>query len=420
MKVRYLQNITDVDDKIIQRAKKEQKNPRDFARTFTKAYLKDIKALGITAVDTYAPATRFIKEIVLQVQTLIKKDVAYEISGEGYYFDIAKFKRYGALARRTVAQAEDATSRVDESIKKKNKGDFSLWKFVSIKKQGSDIRDGKKKFIIVEGEPAWNTSLGLGRPGWHIEDTAISEHYFGPQYELHGGGLDLKFPHHEAEIAQQEAASGKRPFVRVWMHTGMLLVEKEKMSKSKGNFLTIRDILQAHSPPSLRLSVLQHHYRSPMNYESDSLVKASSAIDGIAQFLAKLDLIKKINPAGKECMRVSLYAKKFDDALADDMNTPLALAQIFSLINDAYGVIWRLNRSSIMDIERFIKTSLRTFGITLNKTNIPASVTKLAHTRNQHRTSQQFMHADRLRKKIEALGYTVEDTPVGPFVWPKK
>ncbi|MEK7097892.1 MAG: cysteine--tRNA ligase, partial [Patescibacteria group bacterium] len=228
IKVQYLQNITDIDDKIIKRALEEKKHIKTIANFYSRAYKQDMKSLKIISVNKYAPATRYIRQIVKQVQILTEKGLAYKIESEGYYFDISKFPEYGKLSRRTSEQAEDSVSRIDEGINKKNRGDFVLWKFSK------------------QNEPVWKTPLGAGRPGWHIEDTAITEYFFGPQYDLHGGGIDLKFPHHEAEIAQQESASGKKPMVNIWMHAGTLLVRGEKMSKSAGNFITVRDFLKKY------------------------------------------------------------------------------------------------------------------------------------------------------------------------------
>ncbi|MDP2641212.1 MAG: cysteine--tRNA ligase, partial [Candidatus Yanofskybacteria bacterium] len=227
--VSYLQNITDVDDKIILRAKELSMTPRQLARKFEREYMQSMKALGVKSVDSYQRATDNIPEIISQVERLLKKGYAYGAE-DGVYYDISKFKDYGKLSGRTVQQAEDATSRIDESVKKRNRGDFALWKF-------------SKK-----GEPAWPSLWGKGRPGWHIEDTAITEKHFGPQYDMHGGARDLIFPHHEAEIAQMEAVSGKKPLARYWVHTGFLTVGGEKMSKSLGNFVTVRDFLANHSP----------------------------------------------------------------------------------------------------------------------------------------------------------------------------
>jgi len=251
----YLQNITDIEDKIIKRAKIAKVRPLQLARKFEKEYLNDMKALGILSVSKYARATAHIPEIISQVQRLLEKGYAYEVKGDGMYYNIAKFKEYGKLSGRTIGQAEDAVSRIDESVQKRNKGDFALWKFE----------------VKAEHDPAWLSPWGPGRPGWHIEDTAITEKYFGSQYDLHGGARDLIFPHHEAEIAQMEAISGKKPMAKHWMHSGFLTVKGEKMSKSLGNFITVQEFLKKHSLRALRLLVLKTHYRSPIDYSESIL-----------------------------------------------------------------------------------------------------------------------------------------------------
>ncbi|MFY9457636.1 MAG: cysteine--tRNA ligase, partial [Candidatus Spechtbacterales bacterium] len=236
--VRYVQNITDIDDKIIARANDLKQDPRDLARNFETEYYHDMESLGVNSVDKYACATNYIPQIISQVERLMAGGYAYEIENEGIYFDISKFRDYGKLSRRTVEQAEDAVSRIDKSIKKRNKGDFALWKYEKA------------------GEPKWPSPWGDGRPGWHIEDTAITETEFGAQYDIHGGARDLIFPHHESEIAQMETISAKVPLVNYWVHTGFLTVNGEKMSKSLGNFITIHEFLRERSKEALRLLVL--------------------------------------------------------------------------------------------------------------------------------------------------------------------
>lgn len=417
-KIFYLQNITDIDDKIIARAKKEGLAPLELSAKLTRAYFADMKALGVASVTKYAPATKFIPQIVKQVQTLLKKGYAYEISGDGIYFDIAKFPDYGKLARRTAKQAEDGVSRIDESINKRNVGDFCLWKLADAKNAKLNPNDAKKKFLTINGEPAWNTPLGWGRPGWHIEDTAISEHYFGPQYEIHGGGLDLKFPHHEAEIAQAESASGKRPFVKIWMHTGMLTVGGEKMSKSLNNFITIKDFLMRHPPGVLRFIVLNTHYRSPIDYSEALAHQARNALNSIQEFMQKLEIIKKVAKSKRQEARVKIkkYQREFDEALGNDFNTPEALAAVFSLINEANGIIWNLSKTEARAIKRWLIEKFNIFGIELEIPKTPNKIKDLAQRRELLRRNKQFIQADGLRKKIEALGYKVEDTPIGPLV----
>ncbi|MBM3257198.1 MAG: cysteine--tRNA ligase [Candidatus Liptonbacteria bacterium] len=399
--VRYIQNITDIDDKIIKRAAQEGTDPLIFSKGHTKSYFADMKRFGVDAVTTYAPATKFISEIIDQVQRLVRRGVAYKIEGDGYYFDIARFPAYGKLSRRTALAAEDAVSRIDESVEKRNKGDFCLWKFSK------------------PGEPVWNSPLGAGRPGWHIEDTAISEHFFGPQYDIHGGGLDLKFPHHEAEIAQQEAASGKVPFVKIWMHTGMLTVGGEKMSKSLGNFITAQQFLAAHSPAIFRFIVLNHHYRSPIDYDEKLALAAEETLEGVRLFLGKLKFVET-EGAKKPLKKFSLlsYARKWEATLADDINTPQALGVLFEVMRTVNPFLWQLNSRSIRSLHAFITSRFALLGIPISLPSRPSKISSLAKKREEMRRNQQFIQSDALRKQIEELGYTIEDTPIGPFVWP--
>ncbi len=415
----YLQNITDVDDKIIKRSRTEKKNPLRLADFFTKEYLKDMKALGIDAVDAYAPASKFIPHIIRQVERLVEKELAYKIEGDGYYFNIGRFPDYGKLSKRTAEQAEDAISRIDESIKKKNRGDFALWKLApDADLRGLDADKRRRKFAIINGEPLWNTRLGWGRPGWHIEDTAISEYYFGPQYDIHGGGVDLKFPHHEAEIAQQEGASGKKPFVKTWLHTGTLRIGGEKMSKSLCNFISIKDFLRMHPAAPLRLFFFSHHYRSPVLYEEKFIEDAENTLAGINSFWGKLDFLLTTKSNGGGTISFKKYAEQFSRALADDANTPEALAAIFDFINDVNKIIWGLNPASARLAKKFTEESFLLFGIKLSRPKIPLKIKQSAAQREKFRRNQQFIQSDALRKEMSSLGYIIEDTERGPFVWP--
>ncbi|HVN26754.1 MAG TPA: cysteine--tRNA ligase [Candidatus Paceibacterota bacterium] len=402
----YLQNITDVDDKIIRRAAEEHEDPADLAKRYTKAYLEDMKALGIDAVTKYAPATDFITQIAAQVERLIEKRYAYRIEDDGWYFDIAKFPDYGKLSHRTAAQAEDSVSRIDESVGKRNKGDFCLWKFSS------------KAGRAAGAEPSWTTQVGEGRPGWHIEDTAISDYFFGPQYEIHGGGVDLKFPHHEAEIAQQEAASGREPFVRYWVHTGHVLVEGKKMSKSLGNFVTTRDFLVSHPPELLRWITFTSHYRSPVDFSETLAAQGTAAMNTLGSFLAKLDRTDGRTDADAE-RAAAVFTAKFHEALADDLNTPAAIASMFEFMARFQTNIWSLRASEARMIKKSLKAALDTFGISLPSPKIPAEVERMAKEREKFRKSKQFVQADALRERLGSVGYEIEDTPQGYFLWPR-
>jgi len=399
IKVFYLQNITDVDDKIIARAKEEKTSPEVIAQKYTAIYRRNMRNLLITAVDTYASATEFIPQIVTQIQTLIDKGYAYKIPNDGWYFDISKFHNYGRLARRTREQAEDGVSRIDESVEKRNKGDFCLWKFSH------------------DGDPNWKTELGEGRPGWHIEDTAISEHYFGSQYELHGGGVDLKFPHHEAEIAQQESASGKAPFVKIWMHVGALTINGVKMSKSKNNYVTIEDFLKKYSANILRLIALTHHYRSPLNYTESMVEDHVKSWATLLEFLGKLRFVEKHAivkhnpPKGK--------IQEFDKALENDFNTPAAIGVIFRRVGELQPKVWKFSKSEARGFYSDITACLKSLGFSPEPPKIPRKIEELSSKREQSRRNKQFVQADGLRGEIERLGYIVEDTPLGPYICQK-
>ena len=308
LKLIYLQNITDIDDKIIQRARERGIEPHTLAREYEKYYLEDMSTLNITSVDKYARAHDYIPQIVSQVNRLLAKRVAYKIS-DGYYFDITQFEDYGRLSGRLSLEPSDAVSRIDENEEKRNPGDFCLWKF--------------KK----ENDPSWSTEIGEGRPGWHIEDTAITEHEFGPQYDIHGGAIDLIFPHHEAEIAQMESISGLKPLVRYWLHTGFLNIKSEKMSKSLGNFLTIREVVEKGVPPlALRYLFLLSHYRASANFSFEALEAAQNAFNKLKKFVANL-------PQGGVISEI--YRTKFIEKLENDLNTPQALAVLWGLVKDA-------------------------------------------------------------------------------------
>jgi len=398
----YLQNITDIDDKIITRAKREKTSWKILSQRFGKEYLKDMKSLNVNSVTKYAKATNHIKEIIKQVKILSKKGFAYQIK-DGIYYDISKFKNYGKLSGRTVLQAEDAVSRIDQAKGKKNRGDFCLWKF------------SKKD------EPKWLSPFGAGRPGWHIEDTAITEKYFGSQYDLHGGAKDLIFPHHEAEIAQMEAISGKKPMVKYWLHTGFLTVKGKKMAKSLGNFITIRDFLKNHPARILRLFVLKSHYLSPINYSEKEIEQAKKQLERIDEFTTKIKKAKgKTTAQGKKLIRKT--KESFEKAMEDDFNTPEAVAVIFELINKGNSLMDKnlLSRTDAKEILNFLKKADKVFNFIFwgkkEAPEIPASVKKMIKEREKARKKNDWKLADEIRKKIKEMGFWVEDTKKGSKV----
>ena len=400
----YLQNITDIDDKIIERAKEKKITPKKLAVLFEKEYLKDMKNLKVDSVTKYARATNYIEEITSQVKRLLDKDFAYRAK-DGIYYDISKFKNYGRLARRTVLQAEDGVCRIDQAKGKRNKGDFCLWK------------------LSKKGEPKWKSPFGLGRPGWHIEDTTICEKHFGFQYDIHGGARDLIFPHHEAEIAQMEAISNKSPMVKYWVHTGFLTVSGKKMSKSLGNFITIRDFLKNHPYRVLRLFVLKSHYRSPINYSEKLISQTKKELERIDEFINKIKDPAFTKPtAGKQSLKlIKKIEKDFEKAIEDDFNTPKAIAVIFELINKANSLIDKnlLSWTEARNILNFLKEIDKVFNFIFGpkkKEKVSLKILSLVNKREKYRKEKNWKKADKARKEIEKLGYRIEDTSKGPEI----
>ena len=402
----YLQNITDIDDKIITRANELGQDPLFLSRHYAKEYFKDMRELKITSISKYAYASKFVPEIIKQIKKLIGRGYAYPTAG-GVYFSISKYPEYGKLSRQTLDELKKAV-RTEPDPYKKNSFDFVLWK----------ARKPK--------EPFWKSPWGDGRPGWHIEDTAISEHFFGPQYDIHGGGVDLKFPHHESEIAQQEAASGKKPFVRYWMHAGHLRVMGTKMSKSLKNFITIRDLLKKQSAEAFRLLILQNHYRSPLNYTDTSMEAAEEGVRRIAEFIQRLEKIRnqKSEIRNKFEIRNSKFEtellKKFQEAMDDDFDTPRAIANIFEFIKNTNRNIDedKLTKNDAHEIKSAFKKIDSVLGVILKiKTEkIPEEIKKLAEERERHRKEKKWKESDETREKIQKLGYDIKDSSEGPII----
>lgn len=393
-KINYLQNITNIDDKIIRRAAEENKNPQEVADFFEKEYYADMSALGINAVDTYAPATKYIPEIISQVERLIKKGAAYQSQGS-VYFDVRKFSEYGKLSHQKLADLKEGV-RVEIEPGKKYFADFALWK------------------TARSGEPSWDSPWSKGRPGWHIEDTAITEKHFGVRYHIHGGGLDLIFPHHEAEIAQMESVSGLTPLAQIWIHSGMLLINSEKMSKSLNNFITIRDFIKENSPQILRYMVLFSHYRSGLDFSKRTITMAKASVERIADFKMRL----KETKGQASYFPWEDFAKSFWGELADDFNTPKAFAVLFELITETNKSIdsHSLSQTDAKKIVDFIGEVNDIFNILTADETAPAEVMALVADREKSRASKDFPASDKLRDRIKELGWEVEDTPNGPRI----
>ena len=408
--VQYIQNITDIDDRIILRSQEMGQESLVFAKKYEEIFLKDVAEVGINGVSQYARATDHILEVMQQVKTLIAKGHAYKIEDDGWYFDLSTFSDYGKLSGRTAEQAEDATSRIDESINKRNKGDFALWKFSKMDSTGSP----------QAGEPAWESELGKGRPGWHIEDTAITEKYFGPQYDLHGAGQDLIFPHHEAEIAQQESASGIKPFVKYWMHSAFLVNKEKKMSKSLGNFMSLNEALKIYSPETLRFYFLSAHYRSSLDFSEEILKQAEAAVMRINEFRNKLRQFEGKDLSNQENSEETKEAyHKIIKAMDDDFNAPEAIGAFFELIRRTNPKI-ETKRVAMVELIKILNFFEKVLGIVPEPIIYPSEVQELIDQREKSRETKDFTSADQLRSQIESLGYQIDDTIYGTLVKPKK
>ncbi|HAM51481.1 MAG TPA: cysteine--tRNA ligase [Nitrospiraceae bacterium] len=319
--VKYVRNFTDIDDKIINRAREEGITWDEVARKYTEQYYRDMDRLGVARADVEPKATEHIPEIITIVKTLLDKGYAYAVDGD-VYFEVQKFPDYGKLSKRDISEML-AGARVEVDERKKSPADFALWK------------------SSKPGEPSWDSPWGPGRPGWHIECTAMSMKHIGESLDIHGGGADLIFPHHENELAQSETYSGK-PFVKYWVHNGFITIDREKMSKSLGNFFTIREILDKFDPEVVRFFLLSTHYRSPIEFSDESLREAESSLDRYYTTVIRIEDflregVEKERPSAEETSleeNLAAFMNEFSEAMDDDFNTAQALGHIFELIRE--------------------------------------------------------------------------------------
>ncbi len=388
-KVTYVRNITDVDDKIISRAKELNLDPTDLVQKYINSMQEDFESLGMINPDLEPRATENINSIISLIETLIDKGHAYEGDSD-VYFSVESFKSYGKLSGRNL---EDmlAGARVDIDVDKKNPSDFVLWK-----KDTEGIK--------------WDSPWGLGRPGWHIECSAMSIDALGETFDIHGGGSDLKFPHHENEIAQSECVTGK-DFAKIWMHTGSLRIDKEKMSKSLGNFVTVKESLENHSPEVLRLFLISSHYRSPLNYSDESIEEAKSSLDRLYNSIEDLEYLSK------ESVK-SEYSDKFHNAMQDDFNTPSAISVLFEIarqvnslkkdneIEEATKLASELyDLSSILGLLQQDPNDYFRDGINISESQIQSLIDK----RNKARAEKDFTLSDKIRDDLLEMGIALED-----------
>lgn len=385
--VNYVQNFTDVDDKIIKKANETGKDYLKVSEENIAEYFNDMDSLNIKRATVYPKATEHISEMINMISGLIEKGNAYETDGD-VYFSIKSFSEYGKLSGRDVDEMR-AGARVDVNSKKKHPMDFVLWKASKV------------------GEPSWDSPWGKGRPGWHIECSAMSEKYLGEQFDIHGGGADLIFPHHENEVAQSEASHGK-DFVKYWMHNGFVNIDKEKMSKSLGNFFTIRDVLNDYSPEVLRLFYLMTHYRKPINYSLDQLDDAVKAYSRLSNAYFLKETVNKIENKGQ----LDAIKEKFLNSMSDDFNTAGALGVAFELvkiINSSQNSLAQILLKELVEDILGIKM-IEPEGST---EDVGSDVLSLLEERTQARLDKNWVRADELKSELMEMGYVVKDLPGG-------
>ncbi len=403
--VTFVQNFTDIDDKMIKRANEEHITVKELGDHFIEEYKKDASALGIRPATVHPRATEHIGPIIALVKKLIDKGLAYNVDGD-VYFDTKAFNGYGKLSGQNLEDLE-AGARIDVDTVKKHPADFALWK--------------KAK----ENEPSWNSPWGKGRPGWHIECSAMSMKYLGDTFDIHAGGKDLLFPHHENEVAQSEGATGKK-YVNYWMHNGFINVDNEKMSKSLGNFFTVRDIVKEFDPEDVRFFMLSAHYRSPINFSREMIMQAHSSLMRLYNFRDQMLFLldhaqnKEQTEAEKAFVaRLQEHTAHFDSSMDDDLNTADAISAIFSLVQDANTFI---NENTALSV---IKSTLDTFAALTDvlglvtkeaQTQLDADIQALVDERALARKNKDFKKSDELRDALSEHGYTVEDTAQGQKV----
>ena len=412
--VRYIQNITDIDDKIIARANREGVTPQSLAERYTQSFFEDMKALNIFPASIYPRATHEMPKIIEMIAGLLEKGHAY-IALDGVYFRVRSVNDYGKLSHRHLDEMM-AGARIEVAEFKEHPLDFALWK------------------SSKPGEPFWESPWGPGRPGWHIECSAMSLKYLGETIDIHGGGQDLIFPHHENEIAQSEAFTGKKPFARYWIHNGLLQLGNEKMSKSLGNLVTIKDVLKRYSADALRVFVLSSHYRSPLTYSEEALEASERGVERLRQVKTSTIL------SGSYSSRADEFRKKFAEAMDDDFNTPKALAAVFDLareINRAQdagldcgelaaafnelSTVLGLTLSSAISLDgemvrQVAARILHDIGSDYSiepELSPEAIVEHLAQVRDDLRLKKLWDKADLIRTQLAKCGVALEDTPHG-------
>jgi cysteinyl-tRNA synthetase len=402
-RVTFVKNYTDVDDRIIKRANEAGVTPREFAERFIAAEREDMASLGVLPADVDPKATDHVPEMIELITRLVASGHAYPVEGD-VYFEIRRFPPYGRLSGKNLDELL-AGARVEVDERKRDPRDFALWKSAK------------------PGEPAWDSPWGRGRPGWHIECSAMAMRYLGTSFDLHGGGEDLIFPHHECEIAQAEACTGK-PFARYWVHNGMVNMGKEKMSKSLGNTLNIREIVKRHDPDALRLWVLGTHYRNLIEWSEERIEESARALERLARLLHDAAAVRDGGPPSTLPEAFAEFRPRFEKAMDDDFNTPQALGVLFDFGRALAEARDRRSGSpgalvaGVAELAQLARV-LGLFGRDAPVGGPGGDVERLVAARGEARARRDFKRADELRDEIARLGWLVEDTPAGARLTPK-
>ncbi len=404
--VTFVQNFTDIDDKMIKRANEEAITVKELAERFIEAYFEDAKALGIRPATVHPKATEHMPQIIALIEKLLEKGRAYEVNGD-VYFRVKAFPGYGKLSGQDMEELEDgASERLNVETEKEDPRDFALWK--------------KQK----PGEPAWESPWGLGRPGWHIECSAMSMTYLGDTVDIHCGGKDLLFPHHENEIAQSEGATDKT-YVRYWMHNGFINIDNEKMSKSKGNFFTVRDIQKEYDLEAVRMFMLSAHYRSPINFSREQIAQAQASLTRLYtardQMLFLMETAREQPLTAQEeafMARIKQHMGRFDAAMDDDLNTADALGALFEIVKDVNVTLNEASAKEAIGFALDTEVALcEVLGLLMKKPGaLPEDIQAMVDQRAQARKDKNWKLSDELRDGIKAKGYILEDTAAGQKV----
>jgi len=403
LKVKHVMNITDVDDKTIRGSKKEGKSLKEFTRFYEKEFLQDLETLNIQKADIMPRATEHIKEMVAMIEKLKENKYIYE-KDKSTYYSIMKFKNYGQLAKldaENLKQNADGRLQDADEYDKENPRDFALWKGHS-----SD-----------DGDVFWESSIGKGRPGWHIECSAMSSKYLGDNFDIHTGGVDLIFPHHTNEIAQAEAASDKK-FVNYWIHNAHLIVNGEKMSKSAGNFFTLRDLLdKGYNPKAIRYELLSTHYRQRLDFQEKNMENVKNTLDRFKELIIKLDNVTSDKDNKKIHALIDKVKKEFENHMDDDLNIAGALSEIFTFIREVNKISEQISKKDAQDVKETLLSFDSVLGVMeFDDMKIPAEIKKLAEERLKAREDKDFDKSDKIRDEIKKKGYSLDDTKEGYII----